>query len=145
MFRGMFSFYPERAILSKERASGSYYISAYFLAKSLSEVPLTTAFPAIYLCICHPLTNSNPAATSFLGTVLTQSLTNLCAESVGLFIGAATATLTELNEPFGINDNLSIPLASSVAMTWAFARMASCERDADAQALYDEYFATWIG
>ena len=62
-----------------------------------------------------------------------------------VFIGAAVATLTELNEPFGINDNLSIPLASSVAMTWAFARIASCERDADAQELYDEYFATWIG
>ncbi|CAM9240142.1 unnamed protein product [Ectocarpus fasciculatus] len=91
MFRGMFSFYPERSILSKERAAGSYYISAYFMAKSLSEVPLTTAFPAIYLCICYPMANSNPAVTSFLGTLLTQSLTNLCAESVGLLIGAATA------------------------------------------------------
>lgn len=91
MFRGMFSFYPERSILSKERASGSYYISAYFLAKSLSEIPLTTAFPAAYLIICYPMTNSNPRLTSFLGTVLTHSATNLCAESVGLLIGAATS------------------------------------------------------
>ena len=90
MFRGMFSFYPERAILSKERASGSYNISAYFLAKSLSEIPITATFPTVYLIICYPMTNSNLLLTSFLGTVLTQSVTNLCAESVGLLIGAAT-------------------------------------------------------
>lgn len=87
----MFSFYPERSVLAKERASGSYYISAYFLSKSMSEIPLTTAFPLAYLIICYPMSNSNPLISSFLGTVLTQSITNLCAESVGLLIGASTS------------------------------------------------------
>lgn len=93
MFRGIFSFFPERTIVSKERAAGSYYISAYFLAKTITELPLTTIFPLSYLVISYPMTNSNPLITSFLGTVCTFSITNLCAESMGLLIGAATSDI----------------------------------------------------
>lgn len=42
-------------------------------------------------------------------------------------IGALVATLTELYEPFGINDNVTIPLLSGVALTFGFARTYSCE------------------
>jgi hypothetical protein len=42
-------------------------------------------------------------------------------------IGALTATLVELYEPFGINDNVSIPILSSLALTFGFARTFSCE------------------
>mmetsp|Transcript_5804 Transcript_5804/g.14072 ORF Transcript_5804/g.14072 Transcript_5804/m.14072 type:complete len:283 (-) Transcript_5804:297-1145(-) len=44
-------------------------------------------------------------------------------------IGATVATLTELYEPFGLNDNLTIPLLSSLALTWGFARVHNCERE----------------
>ena len=37
------------------------------------------------------------------------------------------ATLTELYEPLGLNDNLTIPLFSSLAMQWGFARIQACE------------------
>ena len=39
-------------------------------------------------------------------------------------IGALVATLVELYEPFGLNDNLTIPVFSSIAITWAFQRVA---------------------
>lgn len=42
-------------------------------------------------------------------------------------IGALTATLAELYEPFGINDNVSIPVLSCIALTFGFARTYSCE------------------
>eukprot|EP00927_Polykrikos_kofoidii_P061194 TRINITY_DN56061_c0_g1_i1.p1 TRINITY_DN56061_c0_g1~~TRINITY_DN56061_c0_g1_i1.p1 ORF type:complete len:291 (-),score=33.81 TRINITY_DN56061_c0_g1_i1:314-1186(-) len=42
-------------------------------------------------------------------------------------ISALVATLTELYEPFGINDNVSIPILSSLALTFGFARTYSCE------------------
>ena len=38
MFTAMMSFPPERAIIFKERASGSYRLSSYFFAKTISEV-----------------------------------------------------------------------------------------------------------
>ena len=40
--------------------------------------------------------------------------------------GALAATVTELYEPFRLNDNLTIPLFSSLAMQWAFARIHAC-------------------
>jgi len=44
-----------------------------------------------------------------------------------VFLAALSATLTELYEPFGINDNVSIPVLSSLALTFGFARIYSCE------------------
>mgnify|MGYP006888860026 CR=1 FL=1 len=41
-------------------------------------------------------------------------------------LGAIVATLTELVEPFGLNDNLTIPFFASLAMQWGFARIQSC-------------------
>jgi len=44
-----------------------------------------------------------------------------------VFFAALTATFAELYEPFGINDNVSIPVLSSLALTFGFARTYSCE------------------
>jgi dolichol kinase len=42
-------------------------------------------------------------------------------------LGALVATLTELYEPFGLNDNVTIPVLSSLALTFGFARTYSCD------------------
>lgn len=42
-------------------------------------------------------------------------------------IGSLAATLTELYEPLGINDNVTIPIMSGIALTFGFARTYSCE------------------
>lgn len=44
-----------------------------------------------------------------------------------VFIAALSATLVELYEPFGINDNVTIPVITAVSMTFGFARTYSCE------------------
>merc|ERR1712228_250099 len=44
-----------------------------------------------------------------------------------VFFGALAATLTELYEPLRLNDNLTIPVFSSLAMQWAFARIQTCD------------------
>lgn len=43
-----------------------------------------------------------------------------------VFWGALAATLVELYEPLGINDNLTIPVISSLVMQWGMARIAHC-------------------
>ena len=43
-----------------------------------------------------------------------------------VFFGALVATLTELYEPFRVNDNLTIPVFSSIAMQIALRRTARC-------------------
>mmetsp|Transcript_24242 Transcript_24242/g.65696 ORF Transcript_24242/g.65696 Transcript_24242/m.65696 type:complete len:313 (+) Transcript_24242:159-1097(+) len=42
-----------------------------------------------------------------------------------VFIGALGATLTELHEPLGVNDNLTVPVVSGLLLTWGFLRLSS--------------------
>lgn len=44
-----------------------------------------------------------------------------------VFVAALVATLAELYEPFGINDNVSIPFLSSLALQFGFSRTFACE------------------
>jgi dolichol kinase len=37
-------------------------------------------------------------------------------------VAALAATVTELYEPFGLNDNLTIPMITSLALSWGFQR-----------------------
>mmetsp|Transcript_15466 Transcript_15466/g.27698 ORF Transcript_15466/g.27698 Transcript_15466/m.27698 type:complete len:289 (-) Transcript_15466:65-931(-) len=46
-----------------------------------------------------------------------------------VFVASLVATLTELYEPLGINDNLTIPIFTSIALTLGFARIYSCAPD----------------
>merc|ERR1711920_339638 len=44
-----------------------------------------------------------------------------------VFFAALTATLAELYEPFGLNDNISIPVLSALALAFGFERTYSCD------------------
>lgn len=88
-FSGMMAFPPERLILLKERASGSYQLSAFFLAKTLSEAPLRLLLPSIYIVISYWMAGLNPSAGSFFGAAGTELLMALTGESIGLFIGTS--------------------------------------------------------
>jgi len=41
-------------------------------------------------------------------------------------VSAFVATVVELYEPLGLNDNISIPLCTSLALSWAFERIKNC-------------------
>jgi len=43
-----------------------------------------------------------------------------------IFWGAFAATLTELYEPLHLNDNLTIPLITSITLSWGFNRIQDC-------------------
>jgi len=51
-----------------------------------------------------------------------------------VFVAALVATLTELHEPFGLNDNLTIPVFSSLALSWGMLRIHTCTREPTATA-----------
>ena len=93
LMMGLLSFPFERAVIDKERASGSYRLSAYFIAKSLAEAPLKLVLPTLFLIIAYWMARINNNFGIFLGILVFQLLSILVAESIGLFLGAAFRNL----------------------------------------------------
>lgn len=88
IFAALFTFPSERAIIFKERDSGSYHLSAYFLAKTLSELPTRLCLPTIYLVLSYWMANIHPNFGIFLASTCCTLLGVLAGESIGLFVGA---------------------------------------------------------
>jgi energy-coupling factor transporter ATP-binding protein EcfA2 len=90
-FQGCFlavtTFPSERLVVSKERAAGSYHLSAYYLAKTLSEIPLILFLPSIFVVLVLPISGIQGAG-SFFGAWLTILLGCFSLQSLGLLLGA---------------------------------------------------------
>ena len=93
MMHGLLSFPFERGVIEKERASGSYRLSAYFIAKSLAEAPLKLVLPTLFLIISYWMARINNNFGIFLAILIFQLLSILVAESLGLLLGAVFKNL----------------------------------------------------
>jgi hypothetical protein len=94
-YTGILSFPIERHVIEKERASGSFRLSTYYLAKCLSETPLKLVLPAISFTISYWMANMNPNFGIFLGILLFLLMIVLVAESFGLLFGASFTDLAQ--------------------------------------------------
>ena len=70
----------EKPILLKERESGWDRVSAYYLAKTMSEMPLTIALPTLYFLISYPMMTWASSPTVMLLLLLVLLLNSLVAQ-----------------------------------------------------------------
>jgi ABC-type multidrug transport system ATPase subunit len=88
LFGALFTFPDERLVAVKERQSGVYRVSAYFVARSLADVPLDLFVPTIFVPIAYWLGGLRATASAFVAHLLAVWLLVLVASSMGLLVGA---------------------------------------------------------
>lgn len=110
VFTAIFTFPQERAMLSKERAADMYRLSAYFVARTTSDLPLDLLLPVLFLVVVYFMAGLRLNVGSFFLTVVTVFLCIVAAQGFGLAIGA---TLMDLKR--------ATTLASVTVMTFMLA------------------------
>uniref|UniRef100_A0A7S3DSM9 ABC-2 type transporter transmembrane domain-containing protein n=1 Tax=Entomoneis paludosa TaxID=265537 RepID=A0A7S3DSM9_9STRA len=86
MFVALLTFPSERVVVLKERASGSYQLSAFFLAKTTSEAPARLVLPLLYMTIAYWMSGLNSSVRVFVLTTGCTLLSVLAGESIGLLV-----------------------------------------------------------
>ncbi|KAJ7518867.1 hypothetical protein O6H91_20G012500 [Diphasiastrum complanatum] len=88
MFMAMHTFSLERAMLAKERASNMYRLSAYFLSRTLGDVPMDMLLIFTFITIVYFTTHLRMAPQAFILTLLTVILQTMATQGLGLLVGA---------------------------------------------------------
>eukprot|EP00262_Sarcandra_glabra_P001465 TRINITY_DN11583_c0_g1_i2.p1 TRINITY_DN11583_c0_g1~~TRINITY_DN11583_c0_g1_i2.p1 ORF type:complete len:233 (+),score=35.68 TRINITY_DN11583_c0_g1_i2:376-1074(+) len=88
VFTAIFTFPQEKAMLNKERAVDMYKLSAYFMARTTSDLPLDLVLPILFLVIVYFMAGLRLAAAPFLLSMLIVFLSIIAAQGLGLAIGA---------------------------------------------------------
>lgn len=87
-FSALFAFPAERQVLNKDRAGGSYRLSAYYFAKTMVETPADMIYPTVFAVVVYYIIGLNPSFRSFILFIVILVLNVLTAQSVGLFVSA---------------------------------------------------------
>ncbi|KFK40221.1 hypothetical protein AALP_AA3G346400 [Arabis alpina] len=110
VFTAIFAFPQERAMLNKERAADMYKLSAYFMARTTSDLPLDFILPTLFLLVVYFMTDLRVSPYPFFLTFLTVFLCILAAQGLGLAIGAILMDIKKAST-----------LASVIVMTFMLA------------------------
>ncbi|KAF9685108.1 hypothetical protein SADUNF_Sadunf03G0020000 [Salix dunnii] len=88
LYNAVFTFPQERRMLAKERASGMYHLSSYFLARTFGDLPLELALPTAFVFIIYWMGGLKADPSTFILSLLVVLYSVLVSQSLGLAIGA---------------------------------------------------------
>ncbi|XP_042058561.1 ABC transporter G family member 9-like [Salvia splendens] len=89
LFQAIFTFPQERMMLTKERASGMYRLSSYFMALTLGDLPMELVLPTVFYAITYWMAGLKHTAWAFFSGLFVLLYSVLCSQGLGLAIGAA--------------------------------------------------------
>ncbi|XP_022969810.1 ABC transporter G family member 21 [Cucurbita maxima] len=88
LFNAIFAFPMERPMLNKERSSGMYRLSSYYMARTAGDLPMELVLPTIFVTVTYWMGGLKPSLLPFLLTLLSVLLNVLVSQGLGLALGA---------------------------------------------------------
>lgn len=88
LFVALFTFPDEQKMMLKERASGMYRLSAFYIARTASDLPMDFAIPTAFLIIVYFMGGLRHSAAAFFANYGTVILSMFVAQSLGLLLGS---------------------------------------------------------
>ncbi|XP_063728309.1 uncharacterized protein LOC134855668 [Symsagittifera roscoffensis] len=88
-YKVMFSFPSERTVVRRERSSGWYSLSAYYVGKCVVEVPMISIYPVLMVCVVYWVSGM-VNASSFVMTLTIIATTVVEFNALGVAIGCTT-------------------------------------------------------
>ncbi|KAL5986965.1 ABC transporter G member 9 [Asimina triloba] len=93
VFQAIFTFPQERAMLIKERSSGMYRLSSYFMARLAGDMPMELVLPTVFVTITYWMGGLKPTATNYFQTLFVLLFGVIAAQGLGLAVGAVVMDL----------------------------------------------------
>lgn len=75
-------------MLTKERSSGMYHLSSYYIARMIGDLPMELVLPTIFITISYWMGGLKPSLFSFVLTLLIILFNVLVSQGIGLALGA---------------------------------------------------------
>lgn len=87
-FNAVFAFPQDRAVFTKERASGMYTLSSYFMARIVGDAPMELILPTLFISITYWMCGLKPDFGAFVLTLLILLAYVLVSQGLGFAVGA---------------------------------------------------------
>ncbi|KAF5184409.1 Abc transporter g family member [Thalictrum thalictroides] len=84
----VFAFPQEQAIFRKERASGMYTLSSYFMARVVGDLPMELILPTVFVTVLYWMAGLKPEFGAFMSTLAVLLGYVMVAQGLGLAVGA---------------------------------------------------------
>lgn len=88
LYNAVFTFPQERSMLIKERSSGMYRLSSYFLARTAGDLPMELGLPTAFVVIIYWMGGLKADPATFVLSLIVVLYSVLVAQSLGLAVGA---------------------------------------------------------